>query len=164
MYPAGGSDWDGLHRRRCRAAGKDSGSTAFISTATGLQWAWKDYHPDHPDGKSPNRSTGVRVTWFAGAGGTAQVRSRCGGDTEVRTDRIARCLRRCQIESWGVQPKALGRKRSLPHFERRPSRSRRCEESSSRAHLAISPWWFQSQPRGSRREGPDRQDGQAITL
>ena len=121
----------------------------------GLQWDWKDHHPDHPEGKDPD-------TFNRGAVALVQrVRAELRKyvpDAVVILEGAEHpeLLDACD----GAQFENLTKLRRKPWFESRRypifTSSFSLEETGAildAGHqLALSPWWFQVHPRGSDRK------------
>jgi hypothetical protein len=151
MYPGRGSGWTDYIVGVAGRLARDYQIDGVHLDSYGLQWGWKDYHPDHPDGRSDgsfNRGavelvrqvrTEIRkhvphaVVILEGAEQTALLDA-CDG---------------AQIENLEVlNQKPWARNGRYPMFTSSFSIEQMRQILDQGHNLAISPWWFQGRPRG----------------
>ncbi len=151
MYPGPGSGWTDYIVGVAGRLARDFRVDGVHLDSYGLQWGWKDYHPNHPDGRDPesfNRGavelvrrvrTEMRkhvpeaVVILEGAEQTALLEA-CDG---------------AQIESLAVlNRKPWARDGRYPIFTSSFAIEQIQEILDQGHNLAISPWWFKAHPGG----------------
>jgi len=159
MYPGPGSGWTDYIVGVAGRLARDFRIDGVHLDSYGLQWGWKDYHPDHPEGRSPDSFNRGAVELVRRV--RAELRKHVPDAVVIlegaeQTELLEVCDG-AQIESlevlnrkpW-VRAGASARATTCPYPIFTSSFS--LEEMRSilqQGHnLALSPWWFQGHPRG----------------
>jgi len=155
MYPGKGSGWaDHLVGVAGRLA-RDFKIDGVHLDSYGLQWGWRDYHPDHPGGRDPgsfNRGALELVRRIR-----AELRKHVPHAVVILEGaEHVELLDVCdgaQIESLPIlRKKKWSRSRRYPIFTSSFSLAEMEEILKEDHNLALSPWWFTALPRGRDRK------------